>query len=505
MIKLVAVKISIKFFLLSMMGFFSVLTVIFFLLRGSSSLFNAQTLALFLGIVFLMAVILVASKGHLFVQSAVLVVFFSVFVLPRIMMYFFLPDMVHFPFQAAITPAQINSALVYVLVGTVAIYAGFWLAERVSRLKVVDLKYIEPVVYPTYSLLIVFIFTTFVVYYIQVIMGSNYLARLRPGSYNIMVQLAMLVFNIDTVFFMAVISLLLRKTANMKSVIAIVFLSVAYFIMSSLYGSRSVGLRIILMMVFIFLCIWQNFKIKLWYFVVPFLLLFAGLSFYPLATQKRINTVTRSNSNIAFTKDGISLYKDIEKLTTTIMDRMGIIDYAIMIITQPVDAKAKAKFMTFSYALRSTINTLVPGVAFRDAQISTSRLIPVLYRARSYEDVAAGGYFSEFYTPWGLSYLFFGWTGGLCMLMAAAFAIHGLYRILFALAGKYRFYLCSLSLFTFSNLFLSNMGFDHWISTSILIIISGIIALFMFNFLEISFRAMRILPGVKSFKINGKS
>jgi hypothetical protein len=163
------------------------------------------------------------------------------------------------------------------------------------------------------------------------------------------------------------------------------------------------------------------------------------------------------------------------------MTRLGLIDNAVIMLSIPAEPSAKSKYMNMSYAFKNIINLLVPGVVFKEAEINTSRVIPVLYRTFSDEYLQGGGYCSDFYTPWGIFFLIFGWSTGWFMLIVAGMMIHLIYLLMIGFGGKYRYHLGSLSLCTFSSLFYANMGIDHWIANSILIFGSGVMALILFG------------------------
>jgi hypothetical protein len=228
---------------------------------------------------------------------------------------------------------------------------------------------------------------------------------------------------------------------------------------------------------------------------------------YPLATQIRINlapgfdylpkddSLTKKivlQFRSKNTKDGLELYRNFESFFSTTINKLGIVDFAILTLSQDADPDAKARFMNLSYNTKSIINALVPGDIFPDATVNTSRLVTVLYRGFSEKYVKTHGYFSEFYTPWGIFFLLFGWWKGLLMLSLSSFFIHSVYWVVQSFFGRYRYYFAALSLLTFSGLFFGNMGIDHWISNSILLFVSTVFALVDFHFFTFLFSRMSL-------------
>jgi hypothetical protein len=176
---------------------------------------------------------------------------------------------------------------------------------------------------------------------------------------------------------------------------------------------------------------------------------------------------------------GLGLFRDLESFFYTVANRFGVVDYEILVLTQEPDFQAKKRFINLPYITKSIVNALVPGEPYQDATLSTSRLVTVLYRGFTEEYVKTHGYFSEYYTPWGIFFLLFGWWGGLAGLFVSGFLIHGLYIFIVRYSGKFSLHLGSLYLLTVPLLFYGNSGIDHWISNSIILAASGVAALFL--------------------------
>jgi len=82
---------------------------------------------------------------------------------------------------------------------------------------------------------------------------------------------------------------------------------------------------------------------------------------------------------------------------------MGVLDYAIQITTEPGDSIALAKYMNFSYMAKSIVNSALPGMPYLEAPLSTSRVINIIYRNYDERHVLNSGYFSEYWTIWGIA------------------------------------------------------------------------------------------------------
>jgi hypothetical protein len=196
--------------------------------------------------------------------------------------------------------------------------------------------------------------------------------------------------------------------------------------------------------------------------------------------------------------EGMLLYNNQWKHFSAVMQRMAVIDNAIMIISADADPSAKLKYMNLAYTAKNIVNSLLPGVVFADAEISTSRVIPILYHVFTEDYLKGAGYSSDFYTPWGLFFLIFGWWGGLFMLSIASLGVYFTYFIIMRFGGKFRYHMGALCLLSVSNLFFANMGMDHWIANSVIMLGSGAMALVLFESGEFIFNWIRSWARLRS-------
>jgi len=531
-------RFSLKEALIVFMSLYSIVFVMLFLMAGPNEIFDYQTLLLSLSILFFLILIIKFSREHIFVQSALMAGFFLIYIFPRLMMYLILPEMIIFPYESVLNAHQINTSLLYILVGSMFIYAGFFAAKNIFRLFIAPASsYAEPAVYNPMVILVIFLISTISVWYVQEVMGVSHLAM--TGEHNVLAQLILVIFNIDTVLFMGCATLLIRKFIDKKSIFFIVLIAVIYYSFFTFNGSRGVALRIETMIIIILLCKIGDFKISKKYALIFFLFLLLSYCLFPFATKNRITTLAKTNkavrdSGVTFwtvsptiTQNRMITQNRIKKvsvkkkvvrargvtlstasstitqnqntinkvslnnkavmgkrsmiLLSSVMKRIGLIDNAIMILSIPAEPSAKSRYMNMSYAGKNIVNLILPGVVFKDAEISTSRVIPVLYRAFSDDYLKAGGYYSDFYTAWGIFFLIFGWWTGWFMLLVAGTVVHFAYLLIMRFGGKYRYHMGALCLLIVSYALYLNMGIDHWISTSVMILGSGVIALILFK------------------------
>ena len=476
-----------------------------FLILGPNSLFDWKTCLLSLSIVLFLGLIVKYSYSYLFVHNVIMAVFFSLFIIPRLIIYLIIPDMVNFSFGVAISNDQINIALFYMLVGTILISVGFWGGEWVNRRFLALKKPIsEPAQYHSGVVLGIFLITVLVGWCIKNILGINFYANYasnNPGAHNYLVQSLLIVFNTDLIFFMTCAALLFRRVFKKNDLLILLFIIAVYLFIQAVNGSRGGGIRVPLMILMIILCLKGDFKVKFWRICIFLTILFSSYFTWPFATQKRINAATEGHIlatrgevvNISSVHpDGSLLYNKPGKLFSAVISRLGVIDNAIIILSINAEPRAKAKYMTMSYAGKNIANLLLPGVLFEDAEINTSRVIPVLYRAFSDDYLNVGGYSSDFYTPWGVFFLVFGWWKGWFMLLVTAMSVHLMYSLVMRFGGKFRYYIGASYLLSVAYLFFANMGIDHWIASSAIILGSGVIAIILFEIGEFILERARL-------------
>lgn len=214
-----------------------------------------------------------------------------------------------------------------------------------------------------------------------------------------------------------------------------------YAIFTAFAGLRGVGIRILLIFFAIFLAGMGNFKPR----IIPVFAIIASITLtslvsWQLATSMRTNIVKqhrdkscslRVNSDKVDSDCAENLIETSEQNNRTfiskVLNRMGVLDYAMQITTEPGDAAALTKYMNFPYLSKSIANSILPGLPFLEAPLSTSRVINIIYRNYDEIYVLKNGYFSEFWTIWGVALIHFGWWGGLIALFAGGFVLHILY------------------------------------------------------------------------------
>jgi len=148
-----------------------------------------------------------------------------------------------------------------------------------------------------------------------------------------------------------------------------------------------------------------------------------------------------------------------------ILDRLGEIDYAIGIVAIKPNEAFKNEYINFRYILKNITNNVLPGTPYPEAQLMTNNMFPVLYRNLTMEHVKEN-FLSEPFTIWGLSFIFFGYVGGLLFILISSISIQMLYLYIshkseyFIKGGSYIFKAYFLWIVAGGAYFFT-FGFDH--------------------------------------------
>jgi len=494
---LISVKITFKRFLIVLFILYLVSLYLAFFCYGQNNLFDIGTLFITTVFVLVFVLFLIFSRFALFVQISVFAVFSIFFIFFRILFFVILPERIKFPFGTVFTSNEINYGLWYAVIGTFLIMAGFFCADFLfcfkRKMKIPE-RFYKKRFFNAETVVLIFFITIVVDFFILSVLGVNFFNKFQADNFNPVIQLLLVFFNVDIGFFMLMIAILTLCENSLKKskLIILAIVSFVYVVFVSFFGFRNFGLRILFMLVVSLLSLNWKFKASfIQYISFVFVLCFASLLTYPLITNIRsfralnfkynvLNSdgVKNVSGKVLKERDGVGFLK--LPILYSIADRMGVIDYEISILSIPPDQKAKIEFINIRYITKSIINTLVPGVVFKDASISTSRLIAILYRGFSLDYVKSNGYFSEFYTPWGIFFLLFGWWGGLVGLFICGFLIHSIYLLILYCSKTLNVYLGGLYLLIVPSLFYGCSGIDHWISNSVILFISGLSVLGFF-------------------------
>ena len=486
-------KISFKTILLMGIGGFLVTLGIGMILKNENFIFDKETgfLGLALGLVSLFSLLIAneKSKGSFF-HIVYLAVFFLLYVFPRILSYLFFPNWVIFPVEEGIGIKEINSALFYLLLGSIALLIAFWAVEGISKYSCREIKKTTKEVFeiPFAPLAFSVIFVLGMEWAILSIAKVSVYGNLQAESWNSLLQVAKLIFDVDMIVFIALVGLAWGAKSDDSIYIKIGFIVAMYMLYTVSFGVRGAGLRVTFMIMAVLLWERGNFRATFVQFCVVLVLLNgAGLIFYPIATQERINLSVREenkveqlNKKLGFRSndEGLGLYGDIPKFANRILNRFGVVDYAVLATSEELgNPAAKSHYLSLDYGIKSIINFIVPGIIFPEAELSTSRVIPIVYRGVTEEYVKNHSYFSEFWTLWGLASAIFGRGQGVAFIFVVGILMQTMYILIEKTSDPYRIFLGSCYLLLVPGLVFSSQGIDHTITTILVRYLQGIFSL----------------------------
>jgi hypothetical protein len=149
-----------------------------------------------------------------------------------------------------------------------------------------------------------------------------------------------------------------------------------------------------------------------------------SIATFPLGTAIRDKIVSTSRLNLSnyvlnSNTDNLNVFSKNQnyKNTSLMLDRIGIIEYAILIPFAPYDSVKMRHFINFTYIAKSLFNTLLLGNIFHEAPLFTSRAINQILRGYPIEYPQSHGYFRECWTYFALLFLFvwfFSYTPSFC-------------------------------------------------------------------------------------------
>lgn len=421
----------------------------------------------------------------------------SVFSLLRLAGYLWAPTYVDFPFPNAIVNAVvIGDALEYIVFGTMLFFAGLLLANlAISRYDNRGCKDAEPTKNRIRwsNILVLFVavmlFELFVTWYLKI---SPY-GKIRLEHYNELFQFFRVSIALDSTYFVILVAILLSDSIPSSGKYRWAFAYTLAFVgLMFLSGSRSAVMKAAMMLFASLLVVYQN-KLALSPKSLLVLVLAAVLAVtaFPLATERRIETADAYRkdrldfssehypANVGGT-DTLPLYEraKLSQLLGEVLNRLGQIDYAILVLTQSPNQASLDKYMSSEYIVKSIVNYL-PGTPFPKAELNTSRVLNIVYRGFDEDYVRTHGYEAQLWTMWGLGFVIFGWLGGLLAIFAGGFVLGMSYCLICRWHGAYQPYAKAWFLYTVPPIVIFTHGIDHSLNVLLLTLWSFYLALYV--------------------------
>lgn len=459
-----------------------VLFVIFFVIGFSedpNKLFNYTTLCLdlvlTLGLLFFNNVRQKCSS----VVGDFLIIMNIFFVLPRLVSYIFLSDYITLPFSTIISVSMINKGLLLYTLSIIMLFIGLYVARFFNKKNPSDIK--DFYFNPSYILFIGILF--FIVdFYVNFFWVDSFLIPFKGvREYNTLIQIFKAFVAFDTFFFGFLCIAFIRKNPyrdkkffSNATKIAFIFF-ILYQCSALFFGSRGAPIRVLIEFICIYLVLKNNYHYKKEIFNRILLALFA-LSLITFTLGNFMRDHIRQKGNILSSSklqtyevninptQANEIYLIAKENFSKIFDRVGIVDYAILIPFSEYDSSKMDYFINFKYIAKSTVNTFLPGNIFSEAPLITSRAINLIYRGYSLDFIKKSGYFSEYWTSPALLFLLFGFFS-IPLHFALGFLMEYFYLVLENSSLMFKQHYCALYLFLLPFYTFFTMGFEHTLLT----------------------------------------
>ncbi|GEM_PF-6620568 len=475
--------ISLKLLLQIFLTVWAVAMVEVYVLKGDGDIFDFYTLCLSLGIGLTLFIALsLASTNQLLVQVFVITLYIIQYFLPRLLFYQLFPNQLEFNYGEDLDPKFVNDGLLYILMGTLAILAGFFFADQYSKKiprqkEKIKKKWNLPA---GQGLFLIFLLSSLADLYMTIVLRVVPSNHVKSENHYLLMGIRTLI-STDTSFFLLLACLLFKNLKTTGERIILTLSTVIYSLQMTLLGSKGALLRIGLMFLILAISRYGNIRVKaLKLIFIMSIMMALGVVGYGVGLASRMwlaaDVVAEgpSSQSIEVGQEALS-HSTISDLLLMIVDRLGIIDYPISIISR-VETHAPNPYMSLNYVFKSFFNIILPGAPFPEVAHPTAQVLGVIYG--SFEEEALDNTFnSEPWTIWGVTYAFFGWAGGLLVLFISAFTLHFFYTHLSSSLSSDFLLLFQSNYFFWAMMgsYYNNMGLDYASGTLIMVILQIIV------------------------------
>lgn len=386
----------------------------------------------------------------------------------------------------------VDYGLYYIILGILSIFVGFKLANLCQEKLQINTQMSDKfAIFSKPSLLALFL-TGAIIYavdgYYTIYQGlsaaSNCSIPDIPGKWLIH-------FFSGDIFIFVVIGFMLKQghlSALQRYSFLMLQLSI-YLSYTLALGSRGGTLRLLAIFFSFFVAYRQNFRIKIWQIILIFpALLFSSIALYKIGTVIRethryscgdgsfakAENFTKELGNYSagystdprFTKKFVADERNLTRFDlppkySKILDRMGVLDYPIGILSMTGDKASIDKYMSFEHIGKNIYNNIVLGTPYPEATEMTNNMMPIIYRGFNLKHIKEN-FLSEPWTLWGIGYIYFGYFGGLIFICFFSFFTQSVYNFIPRVTGHLQVTFKAFFLWIYLGAcFYFIMGFDH--------------------------------------------
>ena len=407
--------------------------------------------------------------------SKYIFILYGIFVMPRLLMMVFSPELVVFPFEG-INISQINAGMTLFLFSTIALFFGLIIGEKVLPPNLISIS--KQKILPRYIFIIFISALTIEIFLNFILQQNTFNLDRRLNNYHFFFEILRFFSATDVILFASLIYFFTDKARQASwAWVILSYLSISIvFSMSVLGGSRSGSLRLLQQFIAIYLVVYKfktiSFKSAAVFFT--FIFLFSIIS-WPLGSLVRNSILYNKDHQWEASKISTDIKDYVERdkneissqnfgVAAQILNRLSIVDYAILLPYASKNREAFQKFSSPEYIFKSTANAILPGNPFSDSLLSTSRSINIIFRGASEKVVLSSGYFSEFWTSFSLFFLLFGFFSVGIHFLIGLF-LHVGYVCISKIKSNYVVPMLVFYTYLCPGLILFTMGIDHTIQT----------------------------------------
>lgn len=398
-----------------------------FLANGSNEFCNGVTVLLASALLLILTLAVVLIEKPLLTPMITLVAVLALSFVPGMLGLLMFPDIVSSPLALG-NVEQINFGLSYLCLGSVAFLGCFVGMGRYSRNVTPQSKGTDSEMLsgnlPWGIAIVLAVLGVGLMSRIPFWLGVTqyHEAQVSLTWLNVLLQLIVLVFDVDSITLLAGYWACRLNMPKRTRWAVLGGIALVYLVVSISGGSRGGLLRLLIFGLIIALVLGVRLKLSFRAFVMSVLCaLVAAVTVFLAGTQMRLKQVSAEDVS---GKSPLILEEALPKgVGPELVTRLAYpFFFAVQTTAHQPNEVARRHYFTFEYAAKNLANNL-PGTLYPEAYVNTSRVFSVVYRGQTEEQLLQQGYFSEFYTAWGLAYLFFGHAGGLLALAVCGVAL----------------------------------------------------------------------------------
>jgi len=413
------------------------------------------------------------------------------FVLRLIVMIALPESVLVFPASVSVRVEAINSTLVYLILSTMMVAAGFILSSQLFSDNIKHIYFVLPKYITLRRVLMLYIIISTIF-----VLGSVFLGAGRHWLMSFLTRLLNTEILLWIGFFIVLFGAKYQSGKLSRVVFIVVF---SWGLVGAFFsGSRS-GLLFVVLLYLIGVGLYHKSGIIRKKMLVTFaMIVLISPIMFSLATVGSLELRYGGYSNIIDKVSLISEYEsNIENSIQSLGLRLSGLDTLAVIVNANETKFVPSKYINFENELKSIANTYVVGEPFPNALIS-EKGFHVVYQGGN-EDIARDTTFTQKWSGYGVMFVKFGWYGGLVGTFILSFMFATIFISTAQCKNNYKHLLMVFLLYIFFNQLMS-YGVESFILSNMhsIFLIGGVVNIFLLKALhefEISIVRNRVQNG----------